>query len=153
MTQTSSGSFVEGACLCGALRLAAPVPPLFVAHCHCRWCRAAHGAAYVTWVGCRAEAVRWLAGERDVRWYASSATSERGFCPTCGTTLFYRSAALCPGELHVVRTAFADDAPLEPTVHVFHDQRAPWAEHEAALPRVDSAHPGLAKFGAVAPRR
>ena len=41
----------EGRCLCGEVRFAIGAPTLFFAHCHCRWCREAHGAAFVSWVG------------------------------------------------------------------------------------------------------
>ncbi len=41
----------SGACMCGAVRYRAEGPALFHCHCHCRWCRKAHGAAFVTWTG------------------------------------------------------------------------------------------------------
>ena len=94
----------EGRCLCGAVGFAIAPPTLFFAHCHCRDRREAHGAAFVSWVGSAEERFRFLPGSAEPRWYASSQQSRRGFCPTCGTTLFFAST-LCPGEIHVVRTA------------------------------------------------
>jgi hypothetical protein len=45
------GSWAEGGCFCGAIRYRVPLPPLWVAHCHCSMCRRAQGAAFVTWLG------------------------------------------------------------------------------------------------------
>src|SRR3954469_13247309 len=91
---------ITGSCLCGAVRLSAEPPVLFSAHCHCEWCRRAHGAAYVTWLGVEDAKLRIASGEDVLRWYRSSEKSERGFCSTCGTTLFFRST-LAPGEMHI----------------------------------------------------
>ena len=41
----------------------------------------------------------------------SSQQSRRGFCPTCGTTLFFAST-LCPGEMHIAR--HGDSGPDRP---------------------------------------
>ena len=63
----------EGRCLCGAVRFALVPPTLFFAHCHCQWCREAHGAAFVSWVGAALERFRLLPGSAEPRWYQSSA--------------------------------------------------------------------------------
>ena len=141
----------EGRCLCGALRYSVVTPTLFVAHCHCRYCREAHGAAFVTWVGAAEERFRLTAGADRLRWHASSPQSERGFCSTCGSTLFFRST-LCPGEVHVTRASLPAQIDREPQLHCFHDQRVPWAGASDSLPCYDSSDPGLAKFRAVPPR-
>jgi hypothetical protein len=145
-------SAFEGRCLCEAVRFEVAPPTLFCAHCHCRWCREAHGAAFVTWVGAAEARFRLLPGSAEPRWYQSSRQSRRGFCERCGTTLFYAST-LCPGEIHVVRTAFAGAIDREPGSHVFYDQQASWFEAGDALPKHLSDDPGLAKFKSVNGRR
>ncbi len=94
----------EGRCLCGAVKFSITAPTLFFAHCHCHYCREAHGAAFVSWVGAAEERFRLLPGSREPRWYQSSQQSRRGFCENCGTTLFFAST-LCPGEIHVTRAS------------------------------------------------
>jgi hypothetical protein len=141
----------EGRCLCGRVRYEAEPPTLFFAHCHCRWCREAHGAAFVSWVGIAAERFRLVAGEDNLRWYQSSGQSRRGFCAVCGTTLFFASA-LCPGEMHVTRASLPAVIDRDAELHCFYDQHAAWAECGDTLPRYDSDAPGLAKYRAVKPR-
>lgn len=81
-------------------------------------------------------------------WYPSSPQSRRGFCPTCGTTLFYAST-LCPGEIHVARPTIMGPVDRDPECHVFYDQRTDWVELGDSLPRYDTDDPGLARFKAV----
>jgi hypothetical protein len=142
---------LAGGCLCGAVRYAVGTPTLFNAHCHCDWCRRAHGAAFVTWVGAAESRFRLLAGEDRLRWYSSSAQSRRGFCTNCGTTLFFAST-LCPGEVHVTRASFDSEVDREPQLHCFWDQHVGWVEMGDDLPRFDAAHEGLARYRAVPPR-
>jgi hypothetical protein len=143
-------SDLEGCCLCGAVRFSVTPPTLFFAHCHCRWCRRAHGAAFVSWVGAAEERFRFLPGSEQPRWYQSSAQSRRGFCANCGSMLFFASS-VCPGEIHVARPAIPGQIDRDAQCHVFFDQRADWIEVKDGLPRYSSDDPGLAKFKAVPP--
>ncbi|MEX1993748.1 MAG: GFA family protein [Steroidobacteraceae bacterium] len=138
----------EGHCLCGAIRFALTPPTLFFAHCHCRYCREAHGAAFISWVGAAEARFRFLPESTEPRWYQSSEQSRRGFCGHCGSTLFFAST-LCPGEIHVARPAIPGPIDREPQCHVFYDQRVDWHAVGDQLPRYTSDEPGLAKFKAV----
>ena len=55
-----------GRCLCGEVRyeVSGLSPPL---NCHCRYCRRAHGAAFVTVAATARDRFRWTAGEDRVR--------------------------------------------------------------------------------------
>lgn len=139
---------IVGHCHCGSVTFAITPPTLFFAHCHCRWCREAHGAAYVSWVGAAESRFRLLPGSVEPRWYQSSPQSRRAFCATCGARLFFAST-ICPGEIHVARPAIPGPIDREPQCHVFYDQRVAWAEVGDRLPRYTTDDPGLAKFKAV----
>ena len=143
---------MTGGCLCGAVRYEVTPPSLFHAHCHCAWCRRAHGAAFVTWVGAAEARFRLVAGADRLRWHASTAQSRRGFCANCGTTLFFASA-LCPGEMHVTRASFDGEVDRDPGLHCFYDQRVAWAAVGDSLPTHDTGDPGLARYRAVPARR
>ena len=121
---------------------------LFSAHCHCAWCRRAHGAAFVTWLGVKEERFTLRDEDRALRWYASSEQSRRGFCSRCGTTLFFQST-LAPREMHVALACTENATDFPPTVHVFWDAHVAWVEMGDALPRADRDAPGLAKYRVV----
>ena len=141
----------EGSCLCRGIRFAIRAPTLFVVHCHCRWCREAHGAAFVTWVGAAEERFEMREGRELLRWYASTAHSRRGFCSRCGTMLLFASD-LAPGEIHVTRASLSGEIDRQPQLHCFYDQRASWAAIGDDLPRYGSDDEALEKYRAV-PRR
>lgn len=130
---------IRGSCLCGAVSFEYTPPSLWAAHCHCRICQRAHGAAFVTWVGVPAERVTWT-GAETLRWFASSPGAERGFCSQCGSPLVFRSERW-PGELHFARAGFIGEIDREPAVHVFFESHVHWATLGDALPRRDGLSP------------
>jgi hypothetical protein len=75
-----------GGCLCGAVRYRVTGAMRPVVYCHCGQCRRTHGhfAAYT------AAAREAVVVEGDgLRWYESSPGVRRGFCGTCGASLFW----------------------------------------------------------------
>lgn len=80
-----------GGCLCGKVRIIATGEPLRVGICHCLDCRKHHGALFYA-AAIFPEAAVTITGEtRDYR--------GRHFCPTCGSSVFARSAGEV--ELHL----------------------------------------------------
>lgn len=139
---------LEGGCLCGAVRFAAKGPSIFSCHCHCHWCRRAHGAAFVTWLGVREDGFDLTRGADVLRWYASSPESRRGFCSTCGTTLLFAST-MAPGEVHIAQACLDGPADRAPQAHVFFESHVAWVELGDSLPRLRSGEGGLAKWSAI----
>ncbi len=75
----------EGGCLCGAVRYRVDGPLRPVVACHCAQCRKTSGH-FVAATSAPRERVQ-VTGQ--VAWYVSSATARRGFCPVCGSSLFW----------------------------------------------------------------
>ena len=138
----------EGACLCGAVHFSIHPPSLFCCHCHCRYCREAHGAAFVTWVGAADERFELDDPQGRLQWYQSSKQSRRGFCSHCGTTLFFASE-LAPGEIHAARALIGGEIDRQPEANVFHDLRVHWVEVAGDLASYTSDGPELAHYQKV----
>lgn len=136
MTQgtTMNDPVARGACLCGAVRFSASLPAKWVAHCHCSYCRRAHGAPFVTWAGFAAEQFSVDADAAQPTWYESSPGARRAFCPRCGSPMFFESTRW-PGETHVARALFVDPLDKEPSAHVFYESHVPWLQVNDALPK------------------
>jgi hypothetical protein len=139
-----------GQCMCGVLRFVAAAPSLWCGHCHCRFCRQAHGAAFVTWVGFPQASVRIIAdgnaADGDaLHWYQSSEQSPRGSCARCGTMMFFESTA-APGETHVARACIPGAIDREPEFHTFIDQKVDWVTADDGLPTIASDDPSLAAY-------
>ena len=74
-----------GSCLCGRVSYSVDGPLRPVVACHCVQCRKTSGH-YVAATSAMREHVT-IKGE--VSWYHASDTARRGFCPTCGSSLFW----------------------------------------------------------------
>ncbi len=123
----------EGSCLCGAVEFCYTAPSLWCAHCHCSLCRRAHGAGFVTWVGVDQDRFT-LNRDSDLSWYSSSEDSERGFCRTCGSSLFFRSERW-PQQVHIALGNIHSPIDIEPAKHGCWDDHVSWLECNDGLPR------------------
>lgn len=76
-----------GSCLCGAVRFTVEGLLGEVTACHCTRCRKASGHYEA---GCEVapDAVR-IEGEAALCWHAATPKARRGFCGTCGSSLFF----------------------------------------------------------------
>lgn len=76
-----------GSCLCGAVRfaVASDLPPPDA--CHCSACRKQTGH-YLASTDVPKAALT-IESETALAWFASSENIRRGFCRTCGSTLFW----------------------------------------------------------------
>lgn len=137
----------EGGCLCGAVRYCAEADPIRGVICHCEMCRRHSGAPCLAFVHFTKTAFRWLGTEP--RWYPSSTFAERGFCPSCGSTIGMREEVLgdrvqvCVGSLDQPERVQIQD-------HVWTGSRIAWFDVADSLPRFagsSSAVPSQAGSG------
>ena len=129
-----NAGFARGSCLCGAVSFRASLPPKWVAHCHCSYCRRAHGAPFVTWAGFGTKQFNVDAEAVQPAWYESSPGARRGFCPRCGSPMLFESTRW-PGETHVARALFHDPLNREPSAHVFYESHVSWLNVNDDLPK------------------
>ena len=77
----------QGSCVCGAVKFAVdgavPAPDA----CHCTTCRRWSGHVFSSSDVPRAAVT--IEGEANITWFASSPKVRRGFCSTCGSSLFF----------------------------------------------------------------
>ena len=78
-----------GRCLCGAVRFELSPPLRDVIICHCRQCARWTGYA-VAATAVTLDKFKLIAGAGELRWYSSSRHAQRGFCGTCGSSLFWK---------------------------------------------------------------
>jgi hypothetical protein len=76
-----------GGCLCGAVRYRVEGRLRDVVECHCAMCRRTHG--HIGAYSAVPKAGLEMADATGLRWYVSSDKARRGFCGTCGSTLFW----------------------------------------------------------------
>ena len=85
---TESITSATGACLCGGVKYEVDGPLRAVVYCHCEQCRRTSGH-YVAATACKPGHLT-LSLDDGLRWFRSSPEAQRGFCATCGASLFWR---------------------------------------------------------------
>ncbi|HZO49738.1 MAG TPA: GFA family protein [Gaiellaceae bacterium] len=128
----------EGGCLCGGVRYAVRGPLRDILVCHCHECRRWAGRAWAA-TGARASDLE-IAG--DVRWFPSPRSdhgAERGICPSCGASLFWR----VPGSKWTSIAAGTLDEPsgLRVAAHIWLEQAAAWERPPDGIPAYPRGYP------------
>ncbi len=125
----------KGSCLCGAVAYDIEGPLRPVVGCHCVQCRktSGHYVAATQGYGDRLK----FSSDTGLSWYRSSDTAERGFCSTCGSSLFWRRLdnemiSICAGTL---------DGPtgLEMECHIHGEAAGDYYSLDDGLPQIEQA--------------
>ncbi len=107
---------LKGSCLCGKVTFTATGALRDPAACHCSQCRKQSGHYWAA----VSVASRDFHMKGPVRWYEASDTAKRGFCPNCGSFLFWKGndedeigvalgALVAPTGLRLERHIFVED--------------------------------------------
>lgn len=127
----------RGSCLCGAvtfeLRVALPPPDA----CHCTQCRKHSGHFFVSTDVPKAAVV--VTGSENVGWYRSSDKARRGFCRTCGSSLFWDP--LERDWIGIAMGAFEQPTATKVKDHIYVAEKADYYELLDGLPQ-HARHPG-----------
>lgn len=81
---------LSASCLCGACRFTLPGPAGEITACHCHQCQSLSGH-YSASFDVEEAAVEWLARDGMAE-YRTGGGGVRGFCKTCGSSLWFRAA-------------------------------------------------------------
>lgn len=120
---------ITGRCLCGDITFETHAAPQGASVCHCGQCRRQSGHLWASAHVPKSE----LAVNGPVNWYEASAAARRGFCPRCGSFLFWAA--------HDEETiSFALGAVDEPTGivlerHIFTADKGDYYEIADGLPQ------------------
>lgn len=121
----------SGSCLCGAVRFAVtgPLPPPDA--CHCVSCRKHSGHFFASTDVLRANLT--IEGAEHLTWFRSSAKVQRGFCATCGASLFWDP--LGKDWIGVAMGAFDPPTDTRLRVHIFVAEKGDYYDLADGLPQ------------------
>ncbi len=122
---------LTGHCLCGACRFETAAEPKGASMCHCGQCRRQSGGVWSSAYVAR-EALK-ISGP--VKWFASSEAARRGFCPDCGSFLFWE--ALEDGTVSFALGAVDSPTGLTLEKHIFVADKGDYYEIADGLPQKD----------------
>ncbi|MBT8153471.1 GFA family protein [Epibacterium ulvae] len=78
---------ITGSCLCGQITFATEAEPASASMCHCAQCSKQSGGV---WASAQVHQDA-LTITGPVSWFEASAMAKRGFCATCGSSLFWQA--------------------------------------------------------------
>ncbi len=105
----------RGSCLCGAVTFEVNGDLAGPDGCHCGMCRKHSGHFFASTDVPRTALT--VHGAESVKWYQSSDKARRGFCGTCGSSLFWDPAAR--DWIGVAMGAFDTPTATRLAVHIF----------------------------------
>ena len=127
---------ITGSCLCGAVQYETPGPMRPVIACHCTQCRKTSGH-HVAATSAPRDQVQ-ISGR--VKWYSSSPSARRGFCPTCGSNLFWDG----PGShLSIFAGTIDGDPGVRLTGHIFCADKGAYYDIADGLPQAAGDDPNM----------
>ena len=116
-----------GRCLCGAVTFTGRWGGDPLRACHCSQCRRWSGHVWAA-----AQAVDLTIGG-GVKWFRSSAEAERGFCPDCGSSLFWRRQG--HGGIEVAPGAVDNPTGLRMAGHIYVADKGDYYDIADGLPQ------------------
>jgi hypothetical protein len=123
----------HASCSCGQLKVVCEGEPVRISMCHCNACQQRTGSVFGVQARFPREQVR-IDGKatRFARKADSGNTLTYGFCPECGSTMFWEGTGFS-GLIAVSVGNFADPGFPAPRISVWEGKRHPWAMAPGAL--------------------
>lgn len=127
---------LNASCLCGNVRLTVQGELEHAPEaCHCVQCRK-HSGSFLTGVNVRKSKLT-IDGAESIGWYASSEKVDRGFCLTCGSTLFWKPTMEGYEWISVAMGLFDGATGTRLAKHTFVDEKGDYYDLDDRVPQVD----------------
>ena len=125
---------LTGSCLCGAVAFQISKTPTRTVACHCGQCRRQSGHL---WAATPVPSADLKFSETGgLAWYAASDFAKRGFCKTCGSSLFWKhndedEYSVSLGSLH-------EPTGIRLQEHIFANHKGDYYDIADGLPQSDA---------------
>lgn len=130
----------SGSCLCGAVGFEVKGALPAADACHCSQCRRQSGHYWASANIARDAIV--ISGEDQVRWYRSSERVRRGFCPHCGSVLFWEIEG--KSMIAVAMGAFDKPTGTRLDMHIFVADKGDYYDIADGVPQYERLPPAPA---------
>lgn len=135
---------VEGACMCGQVRLRVSAPPMMTMACHCRGCQRLSASAFSLSMMIPSAGFEVIAGEPQVG--ALHKATEYFYCPRCLNWLYTKPSST-DAFVNVRPTMFDVPEWSTPFVESCVAEKLPWAK--TAAQRSFAGFPPPESYGAL----
>ena len=118
-------------CLCGGIKLKVKGKLRHVINCHCLQCMKTHGN-YAAYTSCLEENITFI-NKKTLKWYNSSKVAKRGFCSTCGASMFYK--LLKSNNISIAAGMFNNPTKLKTHSNIFTKGKLDYYKLQPTLPK------------------
>ncbi|WP_085901523.1 GFA family protein [Kiloniella majae] len=128
-----------GRCLCGSIRFEVKSELNDISACHCQQCRQWSGHFWAS-TDCPTELLTFTSSLTSLTWYKSSDHARRGFCATCGSSLFWKlNKDGEEGDYYAISAGSLDDtSQLKTKRHIFCRFKGDYYTLEDNIPREET---------------
>jgi len=137
----TENSNVTGGCLCGGIRYAINGPLRPVINCHCTQCRRTSGHFVAATAADRKHLT--LVNDSGLRWYYSSNIARRGFCHTCGSSLFWDPTDDESSHISIMAGTLDGPMGLETKANIYTDDVGDYYKLDEDIPQLPQGGYGL----------
>jgi hypothetical protein len=127
----------KGSCLCRAVTFDVEGELSAPDGCHCNACRKSSGHFFVSADVPRASVT--IRGDQDITWFQSSERVRRGFCSTCGSSLFWDPVDR--DWLGIAMGAFDGPTNTHLHVHVYTAEKGDYYDMADGVPEFETVPP------------
>jgi len=118
-------------CLCGGTKIKVRGKLRHVINCHCSQCMKTHGN-YAAYTACLEKNLTFVK-KRTLKWYNSSKIAKRGFCSTCGGSMFYK--LLNSNNISIAAGMFNNPTKLKTHSNIFTKKKLDFYKLDSRIPR------------------
>ena len=120
-------------CLCGSIKIKVKGKLRHVVNCHCSQCMKTHGN-YAAYTACPEENLTFIK-KRTLKWYNSSKIAKRGFCSSCGGSMFYK--LFNSNNISIAAGMFNNPTKLKTHSNIFTKKKLDFYKLDLRIPRFE----------------
>ena len=124
-------SLKTASCLCGNIKIRVKGKLRHVINCHCSQCMKTHGN-YAAYTACPEKHIAFIK-KRTLKWYQSSKIAKRGFCLTCGASMFYK--LLNSENISIAAGMFNNPTNLKTHSNIFIKRKLDYYKLDSKIPK------------------
>ena len=118
-------------CLCGGVKIKIQGKLRHVINCHCKQCMKTHGN-YAAYTACPEDNIIFI-NKKTLKWFESSKMAKRGFCSTCGASIFYK--ILKSKNISVAAGMFCNPTKLKTQSNIFTKNKLDYYKLDLKIPK------------------
>ena len=118
-------------CLCEGVKIKVKGKLRHVINCHCSQCMKTHGN-YSAYTACPEDSITFI-NKKTLKWYKSSNIAKRGFCFTCGASMFYK--LLKSNNISIAAGLFHNPTKLKTHSNIFTKDKLDYYKLDQSLPK------------------